>query len=130
MESAASSLTTNLGRRIVGKHVYGNLYECDPSLLEKEEELRDIVVKAAQMANMTLWDVRSWRFGGEKGGVSAIALVLESHVAIHTWKEYRYATVDVFTCGEKSDPERAFEYVVSRLGPLEYTKHYADRSSR
>ncbi|RLE50511.1 MAG: adenosylmethionine decarboxylase [Candidatus Methanomethylicota archaeon] len=130
MESVTSSSGDSSSRRVVGKHVYGNLYDCDPTVLEREDLLREIVIEASRIANMTLWDVKSWKFGGEKGGVSTIALVLESHVAIHTWREYKYAAVDVFTCGEQSDPEKAFDYIVSKLKPLEYTKHYADRSSK
>jgi S-adenosylmethionine decarboxylase len=78
---------------------------------------------------MTIWDARTWKFGGEKGGVSVMALVLESHIAIHTWSELGYATVDVFTCGAKSDPELAFDYIASKLNPKNLVKHFADRSS-
>ncbi|MEM2329140.1 MAG: S-adenosylmethionine decarboxylase, partial [Nitrososphaerota archaeon] len=42
---------------------------------------------------------------------------------------YQYATVDVYTCGHESQPEKAFEYIVKGLAPKEYTKHFADRSS-
>jgi S-adenosylmethionine decarboxylase len=84
--------------RVVGKHVYGNLYEVDVSIAESEEKLREIVIEASKLANMTLYEVKSWGFGGKKGGISVIALVLESHIAVHTWIEYRYATVDVYTC--------------------------------
>lgn len=115
--------------RIVGKHVYGNLYEVDVEIASNEERLKSIVLESAKLANMTVYDVKSWSFGGRKGGVSIIALVIESHIAIHTWIEYRYATVDVYTCGEKSDPWKAFEYIVSQLKPKYYTVNYADRSS-
>jgi len=115
--------------RVVGKHVYGNLYEVDVSIAESEEKLREIVIEASKLANMTLYEVKSWGFGGKKGGISVIALVLESHIAVHTWIEYRYATVDVYTCGEKSDPWKAFEYIVKNLKPKYYTVNYADRSS-
>ncbi len=114
---------------VVGKHVYGNLYDCDPKVLADEDLLRRIVIEAARISNMTLWEVRSWKFGGKKGGVSVVALVIESHIAVHTWVEYRYATVDVYTCGANSDPEKAFDYIVKMLKPKRYTKHYADRSS-
>ncbi|MCC6045243.1 MAG: adenosylmethionine decarboxylase [Ignisphaera sp.] len=115
--------------RVVGKHVYGNLYEIDVNVAENEERLREIVTEAAKLANMTLYDIKSWSFGGRKGGVSVIALVLESHIAVHTWIEYRYATVDVYTCGERSDPWKAFEYIIKNLKPKYYTINYADRSS-
>lgn len=116
--------------RVVGKHVYGNLYDVDISVAADEEKLRSIVLEAAQLGNMKVWDLRSYSFGGDKGGISVIALVIESHVAVHTWIEYRYSTVDVYTCGEHSDPFKAFEHIVKALKPKFYTFNYADRSSK
>ncbi|MEM0380162.1 MAG: adenosylmethionine decarboxylase [Desulfurococcaceae archaeon] len=113
---------------IIGKHVYGNLYGIPRELAIDEKYLIETVVKAAELANMTLVDVKSYSFGGLKGGVSVIALIMESHIAIHTWVEYRYATVDVYTCGDKSDPWKAFQYIVERLKPKDYTINYADRT--
>ena len=121
---------SNFNDRVVGRHVYGNLYDPDPEIIRNEEKLREVVVEAAKLANMTLVELKSWRFGGDKGGVSVIALVVESHIAIHTWVQYNYATVDVYTCGSRSDPWRAFNYIVSVLKPKEYTVNYADRSSK
>ncbi len=115
--------------QIIGKHVYGNLYGCEAETINDENNLKNIVIEAAKIANMTVWDAKSWKFGGEKGGVSALALVLESHIAIHTWNEFQYVAVDVFTCGEKSEPDQAFEYIVSKLKPKSVIKHYANRSS-
>ena len=112
----------------IGKHVYGNLYGVSEEVASNEEYLVDVVKKAVELANMTLLEVRSWKLGGEKGGVSVIALILESHIAIHTWSAYRYATVDIYTCGEKSDPWRAFYYIVEKLGARAYTVNYADRT--
>jgi S-adenosylmethionine decarboxylase len=117
-------------RQIVGKHVYGNLYDCDPAILSNEDFLRKVVVEAARISKCSLHEVKSWKFGGEKGGVSVIALVTESHIAVHTWIEYEYATVDVYTCGSRSDPEAAFNFIVSQLKPKEYTKYLSDRSSK
>jgi len=114
---------------IIGKHVYGNLYGCDRKILSDVNSLRKLIREAAELAKMTLIEVKSWKFGGEKGGVSVIALVVESHIAIHTWPNYRYATVDVFTCGEKSNPDAAFEHIRKSLTPIKMVKHYADRST-
>jgi S-adenosylmethionine decarboxylase len=114
--------------RIVGKHVYGNLYDIDVDLASDEEYVRDLVLKAVKEANATLIEVKSWKIEGQKGGVSVIALVAESHIAVHTWTEYRYATVDVYTCGEHTDPWKAFDVIVKGLKPKYYTVHYSDRS--
>lgn len=113
---------------IVGKHVYGNLYGIDKSIAGDEELLKAVVVRAVRESGATLYDIRSWKFQGRKGGVSVIALVLESHVAVHTWLEYDYATVDVYTCGSHTDPWRAFNVIREALKPRYYTVHYADRS--
>ncbi|MGC9152538.1 MAG: adenosylmethionine decarboxylase [Vulcanisaeta sp.] len=115
---------------VVGKHIYGNLYGIDPSILSDEDFLRSLVIKAAELANVHLVEVRSWKFiEGDKEGVSVLALVVESHIAIHTWPVYRFATVDVYTCGDQSMPDKAFNYIVSVLRPQRYIVNYADRSS-
>ena len=115
--------------RVVGRHVYANLYDVNREILANEELLRNSVIKAAELANMTLVEIKSWTFGGKKGGVSVIAIVEESHIALHTWVEYNYATVDIYTCGDKGDPWKAFDYLLSVLKPKKYKVGYADRSS-
>jgi S-adenosylmethionine decarboxylase len=111
--------------RVVGKHVYGNLYDCNPEILSDEQALRDIVVEAARVGSMTLLDVKSWKIGL---GVSVVAIILESHIALHTWPEYGYATLDVYSCGSHTDPEKAFNYVVEKLEAKYVERRYADRS--
>ena len=43
--------------------------------------------------------------------ISGAVIISESHLAIHTWPEYGYAAVDVFTCGDKINPWTAFKYL-------------------
>jgi S-adenosylmethionine decarboxylase len=116
-------------KQIVGKHVFGNLYNCPVELISDQKFLRQLVLKAVEAAKMNLVSLRSWKFGGEKGGVSVIALIKESHIAVHTWREYNYATVDIYTCGEESKPELAFELIVDCLKPERVVRYFADRSS-
>ncbi|EWG08027.1 MAG: S-adenosylmethionine decarboxylase proenzyme [Candidatus Aramenus sulfurataquae] len=116
----------NYSPKVVGKQVYGSLYDCDEEVLKDTERLKTIVTNAAKEGNMTLLDIRSWKIGE---GVSVVAIVLESHITIHTWPEYKFATVDVYSCGAHTDPKRAFEYIVSELKAKRYTMKEADRSS-
>ena len=113
---------------IVGKHVYGSLYGVPRDKAGDESYLRDLVLKAVKAAGATLLDLRSWVVPGKKGGVSVIAIVLESHIAIHTWLEYGYATVDVYTCGEHTDPWKAWQVILEGLNPKKHVVHYSDRS--
>ncbi|MFQ5582876.1 MAG: adenosylmethionine decarboxylase, partial [Calditrichia bacterium] len=48
-------------------------------------------------------------------GVSGVVVIAESHLAIHTWPEYGYAAVDVFTCGETVDPWVATRFLQEAL---------------
>jgi len=114
--------------RIVGKHVYGSLYGVPRGLASNEEYVRESVLEAVKASGATLLDLRSWAIPGPKGGVSVVAVVLESHIAVHTWVEYDYATVDVYTCGDHTDPWEAWRVLIDRLKPEYYTVHYADRS--
>ncbi|MEM0453541.1 MAG: adenosylmethionine decarboxylase [Sulfolobales archaeon] len=111
--------------KVIGKHVYGNLYECDPNLLSDSEYLTDVVVGAAKEGNMTLLDVKCWKI---EPGVSVVAIILESHITIHTWPEYNFATVDVYSCGLHTDPEVAFKYIVKALKAERCEYKVVDRS--
>ncbi|MEM0174248.1 MAG: adenosylmethionine decarboxylase [Sulfolobaceae archaeon] len=115
--------------RIIGKHIFGNLYGVPENLLKDRKFLEDLILRAVKEAKMNLVEIKSWEFGGIKGGVSVIALVTESHIALHTWNEYKYATIDIYTCGEESRPEDAFELVLRELKPKQFKIFYADRSS-
>ncbi len=114
---------------IVGKHVYGSLYGLEERKAYSDPDfLKQLVIEAAKRANATVLEAKAWKLEGEKGGVSAIVIVLESHIAVHTWKEYEYATVDIYTCGAHTDPWKAWDYIVQVLCPSKVVVHYADRS--
>jgi spermidine synthase len=64
------------------------------SVERAEQALRD----AAAAGNTTLIDVFVHQFTPH--GVSGIAMIAESHLAIHTWPEHGYMAADLFTCGD------------------------------
>ncbi len=65
------------------------------------------MVTAAKVAGATVLQSAFHHFS--PFGVSGVVVIEESHLAIHTWPEYRYAAVDLFTCGESVDPWISFD---------------------
>ena len=43
-------------------------------------------------------------------------VVAESHFSIHTWPEYGYCAVDIFTCGDVINNPLALSHLKKRLG--------------
>ena len=54
-------------------------------------------------------------------GVSGAVVITESHLTIHTWPEYGYAAVDVFTCGDDVDAWTGFKILQDGLKSERYT---------
>ena len=48
-------------------------------------------------------------------GVTGVVAIAESHVCIHTWPEFGYAAVDIFTCGEGFEPTDAAALIIEQL---------------
>jgi len=48
-------------------------------------------------------------------GVSGVVIISESHLTIHSFPEHGYASIDVYTCGDKVDPNVAVEYIAKSL---------------
>ncbi|RLI08761.1 adenosylmethionine decarboxylase [Candidatus Bathyarchaeota archaeon] len=101
--------------RGLGRHLIVEVWGVDAELLDDEAGLRDMLVEAARRAGGRVMGVLFHKF--EPQGVTGVVAIAESHISIHTWPEYGYAAIDIFTCGSHVDPWRAFEYSVGKLKP-------------
>ena len=95
------------------KHFLLELYKCDYEKLNDQYFLRCSLKNAAKLANAKVLNLISNKF--EPQGVTAIALLAESHLSIHTWPESHYSAVDIFTCGNHMKPEKASQYLIETL---------------
>ena len=107
------------------KHLLLELYGCDYKKLNDESYLRCTLNRAAKLANATVLNLISNKF--EPQGVTAIALLAESHISIHTWPESKYSAVDIFTCGQSMSPELASQYVIEALKAEEHFLRIIER---
>ena len=108
------------------KHLLLDLYRCECDKLKDESFLRCILNRSAKLANATVLNLTSNKF--EPQGVTAIALLAESHISIHTWPESNYSAVDIFTCGQNMIPELASQYLIESLMAKEYSLRVIERN--
>ena len=97
----------------IGIHCMAELYECPHHLLDDESFIKSALRKAVDEGFATLLHEVSHHF--QPQGVTALALIAESHLAIHTWPEHGYAAIDVFTCGDRANAEKACMYLARAL---------------
>ncbi len=97
----------------LGRHLLVDFYDCDNSILDDVTNLEKRLVESAVQANSTV--IKSVFHHYSPYGVSGVVVIAESDITIHTWPEYGYAAVDVFTCGDEIDPWKAYEFLKDAL---------------
>lgn len=108
-------------------HVLLELWGCDEALLNDAPGLEAHLVEAARVARCEVLGALHHRF--EPQGASAVVLVAESHLSIHTWPEHGYAAVDILTCGATL-PEAGVACLIERLRPREHRVERLERGRR
>jgi S-adenosylmethionine decarboxylase proenzyme len=97
----------------LGRHVILEMWEAtnlnDARLLD--QALRDTV----EAIDGHLMDVRVVEFPVH--GVTGVAIISESHVAVHTWPEHGYAAIDIFTCNLDADIDAGIEAMKKHFLP-------------
>ena len=86
-----------------------------PEFIEDTQRIKQILWKAAKIANNTPLKVAVHKFPNQ--GITGVVILAESHIAIHTWPEYGYLAIDIFTCGKKTRPYAALEYFKKIFSP-------------
>ena len=97
----------------LGRHILVEYYNCDKEILKDHELIEKHMKQAAIEAKATI--VQSCFHKFNPWGVSGAVIIQESHLTIHTWPEFGFASVDLFTCGDKVNPWDGFKYLEKAL---------------
>ena len=93
-----------------GTHLLAEWYECDFSLagLSDALSLRATCLLATRHSGLSVVGDAFHQF--EPQGVTGTVLLAESHLAIHTWPESGFVTLDVYVCNYLTDnTDKAFK---------------------
>lgn len=97
----------------LGNHIIAEFYDCDETIINGQEIVEDIMIDAVEVSGATIVKPAFHKFSPH--GVSGMVVVSESHFSIHTWPEYKYCAVDIFTCGDLIDNHKALQFLKQKL---------------
>ncbi len=100
-----------------GQHL---MLDCEAKTLLSKEWTEEFLLGLAKTIGMTViaGPVTIGYKGGQgfdKGGVSSVLIVAESHISIHSFPNYEFATVDIYSCKE-FDTTAIKKHVVKEIG--------------
>lgn len=113
-----------------GLHLMANLYGVANlpamTVLESCQQLCQQAVVDAGLSK-----VGDFFHGFEAGGVTGVVVLAESHLAIHTWPESQYVTLDVFVCNYHQDnadnARRLFNYLINHFNAKQVKQYETER---
>jgi len=97
----------------LGYHLILELEGCSETILNDRQAISKVMVDSVNRSGATM--IRSFFHKFAPQGVSGVVIISESHFSIHTWPEYGYAAVDVFTCGDQINMDVAAEAIRAGL---------------
>ena len=100
-------------QRYLGTHLLAEFLGC--GRCGDTEFIKNVLHEATIASGATMLDEKYHIFRPQ--GMTGYILLKESHISIHTWPEYGYAAIDVFTCGDSMKPDMAIAYLRENLRP-------------
>jgi S-adenosylmethionine decarboxylase len=83
---------------IVGTEWLIEAFECDEETLRDVSALQSVFARIIGDLGLKAIGEGNWhKFGGE-GGVTGLTMLTESHLACHTYPEYKTATFNLYCC--------------------------------
>lgn len=96
-----------------GTHILLDLSNVDEYTLNSFDILDPILTKAIELSGAHLLKKTWHKF--EPCGLTALYLLSESHLSIHTYCDELYCAIDIFTCGSSCNPSLASEHIIKSL---------------
>ncbi|MBD3273345.1 adenosylmethionine decarboxylase [Candidatus Dependentiae bacterium] len=107
----------------LGKHLLLEFWDC--KTLDNSKEWEKILWQAAIEAKSTPLKIAVQKF--EPQGITGMVILAESHISVHTWPEKKYVAIDVFTCGQHTQPKTAMKYLAKKLSPKKIDSQFINR---
>ena len=120
---------------MIGKHIIVDMFDIPSDKfinINKNdttiEKWNSFIKECFEQANISLLNI-SWHNFDNNGAFTVIYLLSESHLSIHTWPEYNYIALDVFTCGN-SNTQLIVDKIIKYFEPKYTNLHNLERGQK
>lgn len=113
-----------------GPHLMLDLYKCDRQKLVDANLVHRVLDELPTILGMNkIMPPYVIPYNGSKnpdsfdrGGISGIVIIAESHISLHSFAEQEYMNADIFSC-KPFDPDVATNYLVEAFGAKKVEKN-------
>ncbi|XZE43875.1 adenosylmethionine decarboxylase [Pirellulaceae bacterium SH467] len=114
----------NTDETLLGRHWFLDLSGCQ-NIPDTPAQLEQIVCEAVLLSGATI--VQRCFHAFSPFGLTGVVIIAESHVAIHTWPEHRAVCIDYFSCSDRIDVQRSFDYLIRAFQPTSTKRSTSER---
>ena len=97
----------------LGKHYLLDLKDCSKDRLDDMDFIKEVLSDVAKEAGTAVLGESFHQFFPQ--GLSGVVLITGAHMCIHTWPEYGYAAIDIFTHGDSFSADEVSRLIVEKL---------------
>jgi S-adenosylmethionine decarboxylase len=112
----------------LGSQELVEFYNCDEDILKDSDLIKKIFIESAKLGNANI--VNSLFHSFSPYGVTGVLVIAESHMSIHTWHEFNYCAVDIFSCCDKLNNKIVLEDLKDKLFSSRYESTLVNRGNK
>lgn len=101
-----------MGTHSIGQEWLVDASGCDPAALKDVRVLAGLFEELVVSLALTVVGTPQWNVFPGPGGITGLALLSESHLAVHTFPEHGYAALSIYSCRTRDALD--FEALVKR----------------
>jgi len=114
---------------LTGSHILGDIHTHDVKKLQGLRKTKFFISKT--LKKFHLHELGNFYHQFDNSGFTGIISLTESHIAIHTWPEFEYLTLDIYLCNYSKNntaiTKAVFREISNYFSPVKVKKIIVNR---
>lgn len=99
--------------KLIGFQQIFDCYNVDIEKIDTISKIKQIIHSISNTINHKILKENYHQFS--PNGITGFAIISGSHIAVHTWPEYNYISIDVFSCYHKKEKNKIIDIISNLL---------------